>query len=101
MNFGDWELQAWESISDPQLQVWFNDWVNEKPTNGESFKDLYIRVMSFLNEQLSKEQTSIAIFAHAGVIRAAVAYLNKLELGSAFDFKVEFGEIVTVDHSFF
>jgi alpha-ribazole phosphatase len=94
MNFGNWELQAWEAISDPQLDSWFKDWVNEKPTNGESFSDLYARVSHFLNAQLSTGNKRIAIFTHAGVIRAAAAYFNKMELSDTFDIRVGFGEIM-------
>jgi len=94
MNFGDWELQNWEEITDPQLQRWFADWSEELPTRGESFSEMIRRVESFLNELREMNSGGIAIFTHAGVIRCVQVILGKLTAPESFDTKLNFGEIV-------
>ena len=50
INFGEWEMKPFDSIIDPRLQDWFNDFIHVRPTGGESFIDLYGRVTQFLEE---------------------------------------------------
>ena len=98
MNFGDWEMKTWDTISPEQLNPWMEDFVNVKVLNGESFVDLHKRVNEFLSEQLSK-QTSIPliIVAHAGVIRSFLCHYSSLPLKDAFQNKVDFGEVIKID----
>ncbi|MBR5350320.1 MAG: histidine phosphatase family protein, partial [Prevotella sp.] len=41
MNMGDWEMRTFEEIekNDPHIQEWFDDYMHEPTTNGESFPD--------------------------------------------------------------
>ena len=50
INFGEWEMQRFDAISDPRLQEWFDDYFHVAATGGESFEDLYRRVAAFLDE---------------------------------------------------
>ena len=50
MFMGDWEMQAFDDIKDPQLQEWYDDYLHVPTRNGESFRDLLARVSSFLTE---------------------------------------------------
>ena len=60
-----------------KLSVYDNNWLMKphfKAPEGESFKDLYIRVESFINEKLiEKNDENIVIFSHGGPIRAAIS----------------------------
>ncbi|HEY6915314.1 MAG TPA: alpha-ribazole phosphatase [Paludibacter sp.] len=94
LDFGDWEMKAWTEINDPQLKHWYADWINEKPTNGESFRDQIERVKSFLNDLQTKDYLNIAIFTHAGVIRALGVLLKKFPIENIFGFKVEYGQVI-------
>lgn len=38
MNFGEWEMQAWETIRDPHLQDWFEDWLHLPATGGRELR---------------------------------------------------------------
>ncbi len=97
INFGDWEMKNWEQISDPRLQHWYDDWINEKPTNGESFQTLISRVEEFLDELKYLPHKQVAIFTHAGVIRA-IRIINKLiSIKEAFKHKIEYGDIVELN----
>ena len=47
MNFGEWEMKAYDDIRDPRLQEWFDDYINVAPTGGESVSDQKERLESF------------------------------------------------------
>ena len=48
---------------------------SHKPPNGESFNQLYKRVINFVDEMLLKySRKNIIIFSHGGPIRAAISY---------------------------
>ncbi|HLP05758.1 MAG TPA: alpha-ribazole phosphatase [Paludibacter sp.] len=94
LNFGDWEMQAWDNIVDPQLQIWFNNWVDEQPTNGESFAEQVMRVGEFLDELRNRSCQQVLVFTHAGIIRATAISLGLIEINQAFsDYKVDYGGI--------
>ena len=98
LNFGDWEMTPWNEITDPKLEKWYVDWVNEKTTNGESFSDQIQRVENFLKELKTSNYQQVLIFAHAGVIRAVAILLGLVDIHQAFsDYKVEYGEIHNFD----
>ncbi len=57
MNFGSWENQSWDDIDRNQLEKWCNDFVNERPPNGENLQDVYKRVTNFITSLKSKKIT--------------------------------------------
>ena len=44
MNFGNWELLAWNDIPLEEINPWMDNFVTVRVPNGESFEDLYRRV---------------------------------------------------------
>ena len=94
LNFGDWEMKFWHEINDSQLECWYADWINEKPTNGESFVEQVQRVENFLNELKTTGHKQVLIFTHAGVIRSVGIATNQFSLTEAFEYKVEYGYIL-------
>ncbi|MHA1872399.1 MAG: alpha-ribazole phosphatase family protein, partial [Promethearchaeota archaeon] len=79
MNFGNWELKAWADIDKKEFSEWAEDFVNRRPPNGESYKELLLRVEDFFDEiklkylknDFKKENIEkIIIITHGGVIRA-------------------------------
>jgi len=92
LNFGDWEMIAWTEIEDPQLQHWFDNWVYEAPTRGESFHLMMNRVTEFLMEIKKLPIQRVVLFTHSGVIRLVEIIINGLSAAEAFDNKVEFGD---------
>lgn len=94
LNFGDWEGKVWDEIKDPLFQVWMEDFVNKKCSNGESFVMLRDRVLEFWNEIKSKDCKKIAIFTHGGVIRTIKAIEQNVKLEDSFNEPTtDFGEI--------
>jgi len=96
LNFGDWEMNPWTVIKDPQLQRWFDNWEYEIPTHGESFKAMTDRVEEFLMEIKELPFQRAAIFTHAGVIRSAGIVTGRFNAAEAFDYKVKYGEIMKI-----
>ena len=92
LNFGNWELKAWKEIQDPHLQLWFDNWYNESPTKGESFRAMTERVESFLNEIKDLSYQQVIIFTHAGVIRSTGIITDRFSPTEAFEYKVGYGE---------
>lgn len=37
MDFGRWEMQRWDDIRDPRLQLWYDDWINTPATGASRF----------------------------------------------------------------
>ena len=94
MNMGDWEMQQFDSISDPKLQEWYDDFMHKPTTNGESFPQFYSRVASFLDELRQQPFRRVAIFAHGGVLIAAAIYAGLFPADEhAFSHLVPYGGI--------
>jgi alpha-ribazole phosphatase len=98
MNFGDWELKKWDDIPSEVINPWMNDFVNVKVPNGESFTELYTRVVDFSVTTLESDITKpIVLVTHAGVIRSFLCKIFDLPLKDAFQNKVDFGEVLKVE----
>ena len=96
LDFGEWEMKRWADIDDPQLQRWFNHWLDEKPTRGESFNDMINRVSDFISEIRRLSYQRVAIFTHAGVIRAVCIINDQFSAAEAFNHMVEYGDCVKI-----
>ena len=98
MNFGDWELQKWDNIPEPDLNPWMADFVNIKVPNGESFVDLHERVVDFFsNEIVVQNSNAIVIVAHSGVIRSILCHHTDTPLQEAFNSKLDFGSVTKIE----
>lgn len=99
MNFGDWEMQKWDAIKPEELNPWMEDFVSVRVPNGESFEDLHQRITDFIENEIKiQKQEKFIIVSHAGVIRSILCYLNKIDLKNAFQYKVEFGQVIKITH---
>ena len=91
LNFGAWELRRFDEITDPQLQCWYDDYLYEAPTGGESFYQQTQRVADFLDElcaELANENSpegEVLIFTHRGVLLGAGIWAGLFTLAEAFD----------------
>ena len=76
MFMGDWEMRRYEDIEreDPHIHQWYNDYLRETTTGGESFPLFYQRVASFFNELATKPSRRVLIFAHGGVLACAAIF---------------------------
>ena len=101
LDFGDWEGRCFDDIDADVLQQWTDNFVLEAPPNGESFIDLCRRVGAFWDDLvngINPATEQILIITHAGVIRALLAYILKLPLANAFQFRVDSGSVHKLQH---
>lgn len=97
LDFGNWELQPWDAIDKEEIDPWMNDFVHVKCPKGESYVDLYQRVLDFIKAiKKDAQKKNIIIVTHAGVIRSLLAWYNKVELQDSFQFKVNYGEVISI-----
>ncbi len=92
MDFGDWEMQSFDSITDPRLQEWYDDWLNVCPTGGESFADQYERVSNWIDYCREQGYKRILVFAHGGIIMQMMR-LSGLDVMEAVRNQPKYGEI--------
>lgn len=96
MNFGDWEMHKFDEITDDQLREWFNNWIDETPTNGESFRTMIARVGHFIDELKANGHARVIAFTHGGVIACARIHAQQTTPEKAFENPAGYGEIVRI-----
>ena len=96
MNFGEWEMQDFNKIQDPHLQVWFEDYLNVRATEGESFQDQYARVVSFFEELKKENLDNVLVFTHGGVFACAKIFSGMIAPVDAFATLEEYGSILHI-----
>lgn len=73
MNMGSWEMKLFDEIEDENLQRWYDDYMHQPTTNGESFPMMYARERNFRRAKAKTLQTRCH-FAHGGVLMCAGIY---------------------------
>ena len=96
MNMGEWEMQLYDKIEDPHLQEWYDDYIHQPTTGGESFTQQYQRVASFLDDLKGKPYQRVAIFAHAGVLVSAGIHAGLYQWDNAWSNVVDYGEFIVI-----
>jgi len=94
MHFGDWEMLPWNDIKGEKIDSWYENWINQPASGGESFQMQYDRVSSFIDEIKKEKYTNVAIFTHAGVLNCVRVYMGDTTLENAFDWMPSYGEII-------
>lgn len=93
--FGSWENKTWDEIGKDSFDLWHADFVNNPTPNGESYRQLFKRVISFWEELVvSKKNTTI--ISHGGVIRALLSFILGLPLENSFRLNIDYGGITKV-----
>ncbi len=96
VNFGDWELTAWDAIPQEQLTPWMSDFVHTAPPKGESYIALQQRIVDFYHSLSLATADTIIIVTHAGPMRALLAHLRGIELKDSFDIKISYGAVIKI-----
>lgn len=91
LNFGSWEMQKWDEITDPQLELWYNDWIHLPAGGAESYEEQCRRVASFLDELRSSSHRNACLFTHRGVIACAMVYAGICSVEDSFTVDVPYG----------
>lgn len=96
MNMGQWEMQRYDEIQDPHLQQWYDDYINQPTTGGESFIQQYRRVASLLDELKNSPYRRVAIFAHAGVLISAGLHAGIYQWDNAWSNLTDYGGHIVI-----
>ncbi len=100
LNFGDWEMSAWDDIPRHIFDDWAHDYANKAPPNGETFSQLQQRGLNFLKEILQKHAgQNIVVVTHGGMIRALLAHVLNMELKGLFRFTIDHSSVTQLDFS--
>ena len=96
LNFGDWEMQEWDKITDSEYHKWMNDYIETPCLNGESFLDLHQRIGNFIEDLKKNNLENVAIVAHGGSIRSIILTITNKDLKDAFKTQVDYGEVINL-----
>ena len=94
LDFGDWEMRAWDDIPREKLDRWGGAYTHVAPPGGETFTELHTRASDFLRELIARHHGhDVVAVTHAGVIRALLADVLNLPLTEVFRFHLDYGSV--------
>ena len=70
MDFGEWEMQAWDQIPRAAFDAWLADFAHHRFGGKESTQEVIDRVAGALQEVRAQGRSEAVWITHAGVIRA-------------------------------
>lgn len=73
MDFGAWEMRAWDEIPRLEIDAWAGDLTGYRPGNGENVLEVTRRVRAFHDELLRSGRDCAIVICHAGTIRLLLA----------------------------
>lgn len=98
LNFGDWENQKWDEIDDPNLALWYEDWIDTSTTNGESFQMQYARYCDFISTLTAENNDqTVIVFTHSGILHCARIQQGIDTFKTTFDHKFNYGEVLAIN----
>ena len=103
MNFGRWEMQAWDHIARAEIDAWAQDLVDYQPGGGENVYQVAQRVTHFLHDLQQTGCEEAIVVCHAGTIRLLSAYspaLSSREIAlqaAAAPHRIAYGAVVPID----
>ena len=97
MNLGDWEMKQWKDIDNEQLEHWTHNFDTTAPPNGESFQNLYDRVIPFFEELITSDFSTVGIVTHGGVIRSIINHILEIPLKKSFTYELDYGSVSLID----
>lgn len=97
LHFGTWEMQKWDEITDPSLQLWYQDWIHLPAGGAESYQDQCHRVAQFLDDLRQHPYRHVCLFTHRGVIASALVYAHLCPIENSFSYEVDYGSKNTIE----
>ena len=80
MDFGDWEMRAWDAIARADIDAWSADLVHYRPGGGENVFEMAARVGAFRTQLRAMPDAVCVIVCHAGTMRLLAAWDDGLNL---------------------
>ena len=83
MDFGSWEMRAWDHIPRPEVDAWATDLLHYRPGGAECVIDVAQRVAAFIDDLRRAGTDEALLICHAGTIRLLSAMRAGLSLEQA------------------
>ena len=103
MDFGSWEMRAWNDIPRAGIDAWAGDLADYRPGGGETVLEVAQRVRAFHDELQASGPERVAVVCHAGTIRLLTACspalpLRELALVAArTPHRIAYGELIVME----
>jgi len=103
MNFGSWEMRAWDYIPRAEVDAWAADLLHYRPGGAECVLDVARRVATFIDDLRQAGTIEALLVCHAGTIRLLSAMRAGLPLEQAAldaasrPHRIGYGELVTLE----
>jgi alpha-ribazole phosphatase len=97
IHFGDWEMQAWDSIDRVAMDTWAAAPLDHAPPHGESVAALYQRVAGFIRESRAAHADSFVLFTHAGVMKVCCGLLLELPEAEWMSLHFDYGSVSLIE----
>jgi len=100
LNFGDWEMQRWDSIDKEFIGKWSKDFMNIAPPNGETFNSLFVRSNEEIDDIMSlmEDEDAGAIITHSGVQRSILMKYLSIPANKIFNWQLGYGAIIKLTY---
>ena len=98
LHCGSWEMCGWDSLPKEEVDPWMADFVHVRVPGGESYIDLYRRVLGCWEEIVGGGgEGATALVAHGGVLRSILAGITGTPLVDSFKaFALHYGCVIRV-----
>lgn len=83
-----------------QWELWKIKWKDYAPPNGESYKMVYDRVNSFMEEIKQCNEENIIVVTHGGIIRTVCCYILGGNLDNFWRFASKNGDITLIKYEY-
>lgn len=99
MDFGEWEMKRFDEITDSRLMEWYEDYIDVRPTGGESSAMQRDRFIDFVVSIDDGSDRTVVLFTHGGILIHAIACSRGIPYCEMFGDIPPFGAIVEVESS--
>jgi alpha-ribazole phosphatase len=103
MDFGSWELRAWNDIPRSEVDAWAADLLHYRPGSAECVLDVAQRVAGFMKDLRQAGHAEALLICHAGTIRLLSALQGGASLEQAaldaarVPHRIAYGEVVILE----
>ncbi|MCR1934830.1 alpha-ribazole phosphatase [Clostridium tepidum] len=103
IDFGLFEGKSYEEICSlypKEKEEWEKDWKNFTPPQGESAREFYNRVKSFMKHIQKEDEGNYLIVTHGGVIRMIYSYILQNNMDFYWNFASRNGDITLIKYEY-
>jgi alpha-ribazole phosphatase len=103
MDFGTWEMRAWDAIPRLEIDAWTDDLAGYRPGGGENVLEVSRRVCAFRDDLLRLDHERAIVVCHAGIIRLLLACQHALPVADTALYaartphRIAYGEMMVLD----